>query len=246
MPFTFSHPAIVLPLASKKLHLSATGLIVGSMTPDFEYFIRMKNVSRYSHTVAGLFWFDLPIGLLLCFIYHIIVRDSLFDNLPLFLKERLFVFKSFRWPKYFQGKWIVVCICILIGAASHIVWDAFTHETLFFVERDPELSNVMRLGSINLAGYKFLQLVSSIVGLLVVILAIVLLKRRPVATKAVDYWYWLIVFIIVLSVMFMRFVGGLQIDSHRRVMVSFISSVFIALTLTPMIMTLQRRPPIGH
>jgi hypothetical protein len=93
MPFTFSHPAIVIPLAAKKIRLSATGLIVGSMAPDFEYFIRMKNVSRYSHTAMGLFWFDLPLALLLCFIYHLIVRNSLFDNLPAFLKERLMVYK---------------------------------------------------------------------------------------------------------------------------------------------------------
>jgi len=44
MPFTFSHPAIVLPLATlRRQWISATGLIIGSITPDFEYFIRMKN-----------------------------------------------------------------------------------------------------------------------------------------------------------------------------------------------------------
>jgi len=36
MPFTFSHPAIVLPLTKARLKLSATGLIVGSTIPDFE------------------------------------------------------------------------------------------------------------------------------------------------------------------------------------------------------------------
>src|ERR1700693_4633907 len=122
MPFTFSHPAIVLPLTLKKIRLSATGLIIGSMTPDFEYFIRMRNVSKYSHTYAGLFWFDLPLALLLCFIYHTIVRNSLFDNLPIFLKERFIIYKNFQWENYFQKNWKVVCISILIGAASHIVW----------------------------------------------------------------------------------------------------------------------------
>jgi hypothetical protein len=42
MPFTFAHPAIVLPLKHlPKRWYSLTGLIIGSMTPDFEYFIRM-------------------------------------------------------------------------------------------------------------------------------------------------------------------------------------------------------------
>jgi hypothetical protein len=241
MPFTFSHPAIVLPLTLKKIRLSATGLIIGSMTPDFEYFIRMRNVSKYSHTYAGLFWFDLPLALLLCFIYHTIVRNSLFDNLPIFLKERFIIYKNFQWANYFQKKWRVVCISILIGAASHIVWDAFTHETLFFVEKDPELSTVMKVGTVNLAGYKFLQLASSIIGLLVVIISIILLKKRPVVNKTINYKYWMIVVLIILSVMFMRFIGGLEINAYRRVMVSFISSVIIALILTPMIISQQEQ-----
>ncbi|SEF46838.1 protein of unknown function [Flavobacterium urumqiense] len=41
MPFTFSHPAIILPFLKNK-KLSATALIIGSMSPDFEYFFRMK------------------------------------------------------------------------------------------------------------------------------------------------------------------------------------------------------------
>ena len=80
------------------------------MTPDFEYFIRMKNVSRYSHTPIGLFWFDLPLALLLCFIYHLIVRNSLFDNLPAYLKEKLIIYKDFQWLKYFQARWAIVLI----------------------------------------------------------------------------------------------------------------------------------------
>ena len=47
MPFTFSHPAIVLPLVRKSGHwFSATGLIIGSLTPDFEYFMRMRIVDN--------------------------------------------------------------------------------------------------------------------------------------------------------------------------------------------------------
>ena len=81
MPFTFSHPAVVLPLIRAGLKLSATGLIIGSIIPDFEYFIRMRDWSRYSHTLVGLAWFDLPLAILVCFIYHLIVKNYLFDNL---------------------------------------------------------------------------------------------------------------------------------------------------------------------
>jgi hypothetical protein len=44
MPFTLAHPAIVVPLALQRLILSA--LIIGSMTPDLEYFIRLSDISH--------------------------------------------------------------------------------------------------------------------------------------------------------------------------------------------------------
>ncbi len=92
MPFTFSHPAIVLPLNYlPKKWFSLTGLVIGSLTPDFEYFIRMKIKSEYSHTLEGLFWFDLPLGVLLAFIFHNIVRNNFYNNLPLFFKSRFSV-----------------------------------------------------------------------------------------------------------------------------------------------------------
>src|SRR5215467_12574272 len=40
VPFTFSHPAAVLPLARRGLVFSA--LVVGSMAPDFPYFVQMS------------------------------------------------------------------------------------------------------------------------------------------------------------------------------------------------------------
>src|ERR1700712_1533317 len=89
MPFTLAHPAIVLPLRKLPKHwYSLTGLIIGSITPDFEYFIRMRVQSIYSHTLWGLFWFDIPLGLLLTFGYLSFIRDGLVDNLPPALNRR--------------------------------------------------------------------------------------------------------------------------------------------------------------
>ena len=51
MPFTFAHPAIVLPFYKKPKFFSMTTLIIGSMSPDFEYFLRVKIKSDMSHTL---------------------------------------------------------------------------------------------------------------------------------------------------------------------------------------------------
>jgi len=146
MPFTFSHPVIILPLIYlKRKWRSTTGLIVGSIVPDFEYFIRMDGKSFYSHTIAGLFWFDLPLALLLCFIYHQVVRNPLFDNLPWFLNKRMVNFKDFKWTDYFSKNFWVVAVSILIGASSHLLWDSFTHDDGFFVERWGFLTNYLQI-----------------------------------------------------------------------------------------------------
>lgn len=119
MPFTASHPAIVLPLTFlPRRWYSLTGLVVGSMTPDFEYFLRMRLKSTYSHTFGGLFWFDLPLGLLLALLFHVWVRNPLFDNLPMSLKSRFSPFKTFDWKRHLKDHWMVAVVSILVGSAS--------------------------------------------------------------------------------------------------------------------------------
>lgn len=135
MPFTFSHPAIVLPLKYlPKKWFSMTGLVIGSLTPDFEYFIRMKIESNYSHTFWGIFYFDLPLGILLTFVFHNLVKEELFKNLPKKLNQRFIKTEKFNWNKYFIKNWKIVILSIIIGTISHLFWDSFTHESGFFVK----------------------------------------------------------------------------------------------------------------
>src|SRR3954469_13296912 len=102
MPFTFAHPAIVLPLINKnRKFFSATGLVIGSIIPDFEAFIRLNVNKPYSHTWLGMFWFDLPLGLIAAFVFHDLVRDPLIRNLPGFLGDKFARFIHFQWNRYF-------------------------------------------------------------------------------------------------------------------------------------------------
>ena len=135
MPFTFSHPFIVLPLcASKKRIFSATGLIIGSMAMDFEYFIYMKKIEHESfHTIpGGVFIFGLPASILLAFIYHIIVRNKFIDNLPPVIQRRMAGFRELNWLSYFKTNYTTVIFSMLIGIYSHLFLDAFTHDFVIF------------------------------------------------------------------------------------------------------------------
>ncbi|MDP2060890.1 MAG: DUF4184 family protein [Flavobacteriaceae bacterium] len=234
MPFTFSHPAIILPLTFlPRQWFSLTGLVIGSLTPDFEYFLRMRIKSNYSHTIDGLFWFDLPLGLLLAFLFHNIVRDRLFDNLPTLLKSRFLTFKNFDWNRHFKQNWLVVTISILIGAASHIFWDSFTHEHGYFVQTIPALQNSVDFLGRQIPILKILQHSSTLIGGLVIAFAIYKLPTNNTENKNINLKYWTILAGLTLTIISVRLLSGLDIKQYGNEIVTAISAGLISLTISP-------------
>ena len=236
MPFTFSHPAIVLPLTFlPRQWFSMTGLVIGSLTPDFEYFLRMRIKSNYSHTIDGLFWFDLPLGLLLAFMFHNIVRDRLFDNLQSFLKSRFSTFKQFDWNEHFKRNWFVVLISILIGAASHIFWDSFTHDHGYFVQTIPTLQNSVDFLGRQIPILKILQHSSTLLGGLVIAFAIYKLPTNKSENEKINLNYWVILAGLTLTIIAVRLLSGLELKQYGNVIVTAISAGLISLTITPLL-----------
>ena len=234
MPFTFSHPALVLPLKFlPRQWFSITGLVIGSLTPDFEYFIRMKIQSDYSHTIGGLFWFDLPLAIIIAFIFHDFVRDSLFDNLPTFLKSRFAPFKQFNWKQYFINHWFIVLISILIGAFSHIFWDSFTHEQGYFVKTIPILSQTTELFGRQIPILKIIQHTSTLLGGLVIAIFILKLPKYENINWKINRSYWVIIIALTIIIVAIRLMTGLDYKLYGHVIVTGISAVLISLIVTP-------------
>ncbi|SOD15331.1 DUF4184 family protein [Pedobacter xixiisoli] len=234
MPFTFSHPAIVLPLTYfPKKWYSLTGLVIGSLTPDFEYFLRMRIKSNYSHTVEGLFWFDLPLGLLLAFVFHNVVRNSLLNNLPTILKARFTTFKQVDWNEYCRRNWLVVIISILIGAASHMLWDGFTHDHGYFVQKISTLQNSIHLLGIEIPILKILQHLSTLIGGLVIAFAIYRLPINNSGNGNLNLKYWIIVVGITLTIIAVKLLTGLEIRQYGNIIVTTISALLISIILAP-------------
>jgi hypothetical protein len=236
MPFTFSHPAAILPFSYlPRKWVSMTGLVIGSLTPDFEYFIRMRNQSTFSHTIYGLFWFDLPLGLLLTFIFHNIVRNSLFNNLPTILKSRILINSRFDWNTYFKANWLVVTISILIGAASHILWDGFTHPHGYFVETIPALTNTFYLFGREIPIYKIVQHCSTLLGATVIAVVIFRFPKDKSTIGKFNVKYWGILTTIILTIIALRFLCGLDYKLYGNVIMTSISALLISLVLTPLL-----------
>ena len=138
MPLTISHPAAAVPLARFGLPLSA--LVVGSMAPDFPYFLNVSTHSHYGHTLQGLFLFDLPAGLLVLWLFHAFLK------LPLLALARAEHRAKLSGPagKFRFGplrRFALILAGLLLGAVSHLAWDSFTHRQGWAVQHLAILQN---------------------------------------------------------------------------------------------------------
>lgn len=196
MPFTFAHPALVIPLRRCRQHwpwLSTTGLVVGSIAPDFEKFFRLKLASTHSHTLASLFYFSCPVGLALAFLFHGLVRQPLLQHLPAFLHHRLSRWAVVDWLAFVRRHPLGVLASIWLGAATHLLWDSFTHKNHFLTQYLPWLGRTVTLSNHQVYVYFLLEALSSVGGMLVIAWAVwqlpVLRATRPPSTTAIrDYW----------------------------------------------------------
>ncbi len=163
MPFTLAHPAAVVPLRRFELPLSA--LVIGSMAPDFPYFLHSATDHHYAHSWAGLFFFCLPAGWLVLWLWHRVLKLPLLSLLPAAHRERWSaVSGDFRFGPLRQS--LRISAALLVGACTHLVWDSFTHANGWTVRHWPLLRVplVEHSGS-TLFVFKALQHGSTIVGL---------------------------------------------------------------------------------
>jgi hypothetical protein len=231
MPFTPAHPAIVLPLIRSR-YFSATGLIVGSLSPDFEYFFKMSVDSIYSHSKAGLFYFDLPVTIVLAFLFHHLVKSNLIGNLPAFFQKRFQDTLRFNFLQYLKTNWWIFLYSSLIGAGSHIFWDSFTHNNRFFSRKFSAIyqSISVPFDGVNYPFFYVLQHISTFVGLTIVTLYILFKKpRQHRELTAPKISYWLLVFAIAIVVLRVRFFYHVSDYNLGNVVVSSITGLLIGI-----------------
>ncbi|ALI99734.1 DUF4184 family protein [Rufibacter tibetensis] len=246
MSFTFSHPALVLPLTGlPKRWRSSTGLVIGSMVPDFEKFLNMSEHDPHSHTWWGIFYFNLPLALLLSFLFHLVVRNPLVRNLPAFLRLRFNKYTGFDWVVYFREHYVIITLSILLGTLSHLVLDVLTHspghrkELLPFMELGTgELTKPIRQ---QMSGV-WSQLTVSVAGKLVIgwfILQLPKQKELPQRDKGTS-WYWIVVGVVVIFIVGIRSQIGEGIKPnpyHPSIVV--LSAVLISLVVSPVLLSIR-------
>jgi len=227
MPFTLAHPAIVIPLSRTKWRLSLTGLITGSIAPDLEYFIHMREVENIGHHWYGILLFDLPMSILACFLFHNLIRNSFIANLPGLYRKRFIRFKGFYWNRYAkQHKWIVL-VSILIGILSHLGWDAFTHHDGFVVQYFPFLSRTVELMDLSVPVYFILQVAFSIAGMVMVHQQIMHMPIQQSEAPDAPFHmrYWLAFTLLFFTIASLRLIIWPEFNSFGGVIIAIMGSL---------------------
>lgn len=165
MPFTFAHPAVVLPFLRKNGPLSTSGLIVGSLVPDFEGFLRMEVNGNWADSWPGIMLFNIPVALCILFLYHGLVKYFLLRILPYFLAIRLVFSLNFNWLPYFKKNWVRVLVSIILGVLTHLLWDDFTHYDGYIVNYYYDFF-YRKLWGLSL--FNVFQFLSSVIGIILV------------------------------------------------------------------------------
>ncbi len=250
MPFTFSHPAIILPFAKlEKGWVSLTGLIIGSVVPDFEYFMRMDTKSSHGHTFGGLFYFDVPLAILLCFLFHNLVRNSLIRNLPTGLQQRFIKITYFEWNIFFLRNWNLVILSIFIGISSHFLLDSFTNGKGFFVDLIPFLKKRFVYNERILSFHQILYYLISISGLIMIVYAIwrMPIHRRFRPTKPSAFYWTIIGLINIVGYFFFLdlktddFMRDLYVPHFPNFLIIAIGSFFIGLLVASLLFARKDR-----
>lgn len=221
MPFTPSHIAAVLPFDQSK-KLSITALVIGSMAPDFEFFFQMREVENIGHHWYGIFLFDLPVTLLLSYVYHVYLKKSFVVNLPEYFRKRCIHVLDFDWRDSMNSRPYWMIGSSLLGIATHFFWDGFTHYDGIFVPYFHSLSNTIIVFGKSMPAYFGLQLMLSGLGLLIITHYI---HRLPIQTgtrtdESPNSYYWLTWFCTMAFIMFIRLSGWKEYNSFWSVFIA--------------------------
>ena len=152
-----------------------TALIAGSMVPDIPLFMGWHAGYEVTHSLVGVLVLDVGLTVGVLVVWFLAVRDAVVDLAPESARLRLPV-----RARLTVRQWVLTPLGACIGAATHVLWDEFTHPGRWGSRHVAWLS----AEHAGLPGLRWLQYASGLLGLVVVLWAAArhLESLVPVAT----------------------------------------------------------------
>ncbi|MDN3296740.1 DUF4184 family protein [Streptomyces ficellus] len=153
MPFTLSHAAAVLPgirrTGTARGPLVASALVMGSLSPDMTYFADTAIPGAMlfgdvTHSLVGILTVDTVIAAVLVAVW-LMVREPLLALVPGRWQRRVHALVRGRaWrERHPAARAVWFYVSAAIGAATHVVWDLFTHADRWGTKVLPVLGEVV-------------------------------------------------------------------------------------------------------
>ena len=159
MPFTLSHAVLAPPLSRLTGgRLPTAALAIGCMVPDlFRLFTAER--SNVTHLWSALIHPDLWIGLGFCLLWYLIYRPVIYRLSGI---QHPLNIESFKSAIQFL---IGVIAAVLVGTATHIIWDGLTHHDFRSFAFQDFLAQSVQWGTQTYPMHRILQIGSSILAL---------------------------------------------------------------------------------
>jgi hypothetical protein len=189
MPFTGAHPLAVVTLLRWRW-LDATALVIGSMAPDFQYFVFGHEKGVLGHSMFGLVAWCLPVVVVVGLLFHRVVKWPLLVAAPAVVSRRLVASAGVGWPL----RPLPIFVSTVIGGATHDVWDSCTHAEGFVVNTFPGVLRVMvdvPFVDQPMVLFRLLQYACSLVGVIALAVIVVpAIRRKPPVELPADLPRW--------------------------------------------------------
>lgn len=176
MPFTISHA--VVAFAARRTPLPVAAVAVGAMAPDAVLFAPFLPPYDVTHSWAGVVSIDLVVSLVVLAAWWWVVRPAWSTAVP-GLRERLPV--GWDRPPGWSARGVVAAVVgCLVGSATHVLWDAFSHEHAWAVRSFAFLREPV-VGTYPV--WALVQDASSVLGLVAMLVAAAVWWRRSVPRR---------------------------------------------------------------
>lgn len=189
MPFTASHAVVALPFIRTPLVPAA--IAIGAMTPDLPLFFRGVGLNySFMHTPVNAIWTSL-LAFVLFLVWRVVLRPAVPELAPRWLARRLPTgWSTSGLPAASRavgagerrGYPLLLAVSLVLGVISHIIWDLFTHDGRWGVQLFPALDEMWG----PLAGFKWLQHGSSVLGLAIIGVWALLRVRHQAPRSLID------------------------------------------------------------
>ncbi len=229
MGFTLAHPAAVLEMVNNnRKYYNNAALIIGSMAPDFEYFIFFKPKSIIGHKLVGCLTLNLSLVFLIYFLFYNFIKNPLILHLPKQVSKKLGGIYRDTINLKSPIDYVVFIFSALFGMLTHIAWDGFTHKGGFFVNSFSILNNKI----FGIYIYKFLQHGSTLLGIIIIVVYIKSLKNTDVIKvnlgSKIKYWGYISILSLFILLSTFLFIPNLTIGV---LVVSSMNSLFLSILI---------------